>query len=97
MEKKYFTISIILNTLFYITSVSVPAIIQYLFGIEATWVLEIILLLLFIILPAIFGIIYLFFAENKRWVILGLLIDFFTIILLFLVFSVLSGLQSRRT
>lgn len=89
MGKKYFTISVILNTLFYILAILVPG----LFPSSFVNIVNIILLIILIVLPAIFGLIYLFITENKKWVILGLLIDFFTITLLFLVFL---GLQSRR-
>ncbi|MDP3935064.1 MAG: hypothetical protein Q8Q46_02535 [Candidatus Giovannonibacteria bacterium] len=98
MEKKYFTISLVLNALFYISAVSAPFLIEemfpnYLFGESFVSVMDTILLIILVILPAVFGVIYLFFAENKKWVILGLMIDFFTLLLLFLIFW---KLQSSR-
>lgn len=101
-EKKYFDISLILNTLFYILAISAPGFIQlvfpinYLFGISFTTAFNIGLMILLIIVPAIFGLIYLFIAENKKWIILGLLIDILSLTVVTLLFLVFFNLQAHR-
>mgnify|MGYP001570301866 CR=1 len=91
-EKKYFVLAVILNILFWATFLFNPlALIAWLAGkyeisisLAEIWIWS--SFVLFIALPTLFGLVRIFTAQYKVWWLLGLILNFITIYLLFLLF-----------